>query len=387
MDILELNSLITNGEGQYLEFKRLFSDADNIAAEIVAFLNSEGGILLFGVEDDGQIYGANDSPRLRERVLGVCRNNCVPTFVPTIEEIEVTGKAVLAVHIPKGADKPYCTNRGLYYIRADNQKRRTSKEELGRLFQSAGFVHYDTSAVPGTTMDDLDSYHLERYFAQVYDLDLHKSEISLERLLINAHILSDDGDATVGGILFFALNPSNILFQAGIMVARYNGNEISAQLLRTRHIDAPLPEMIDQALEFVMNNTAAITTLESARRVEITQYPETVVREAITNAVAHRNYSISGSRVTILIFDNRIEIKSPGRLPNTVTLENIRYGVSFSRNQFIVKLLNNYGYIEILGQGVPLMIREMRHHAGREPDFAERGEEFIVTLYGKELER
>ena len=111
------------------------------------------------------------------------------------------------------------------------------------------------------------------------------------------------------------------------------------------------------------------------------------MKEAITNAVAHRNYSIAGSRITLWIFDNHIEVKSPGRLPNTITLDSIRFGASFSRNQFMVKLLNNYGYIELLGQGIPMMIREMRKHAGREPEFAERGEQFVVTLHGKQIDR
>jgi ATP-dependent DNA helicase RecG len=381
----EFQDLIAEGEDFFIEFKREIDSAIDIAAEVVAFANTEGGILLIGVDDDKSICGVDDADSVERRLVGICHNSVIPAIAPEIEKayVELLGKTVIIAHIPKGSDKPYRTKTDHYYIRAGSTKRRTSKEELGRLFQDAGFVHYDVAPVSGTSLDTLDLHRVEKYFEQVHKLDIHRAEIGPERLLANAQILSEDGRATVGGILFFAERPTDILFQAGLMLARYAGDEVSDRLMRTECIEAPLPEAIDRTLEFVMNNVQSTTTLVGARRVEVHQYPAVVVKEAITNAVAHRNYSIAGSRITLWIFDNRVEIKSPGRLPNTVTLDSIRFGVSFSRNQFIVRLLNNYGYIELLGQGIPMMIREMRNHAGREPDFAEIGEQFVVTLHGK----
>ena len=384
----ELKDLIEEGEGFFVEFKREIDSAIDIAAEIVAFANTEGGILLVGVDDDQSIYGVSDFEAVERRLVGICRDSIVPSIVPEIERarVEKTGKTVVVVRVPKGLDKPYRTKTDHYYIRAGSTRRRTTKEELARLFQEAGFVHYDIAPVPGTSLDSLDMHRIEKYFERVYDLDIRRSSIGVDKLLANAQILTQDGQATVGGVLFFAERPTDFLFQAGMMLVRYAGNVVSEHIVRTKCVESPLPEAIDQALEFVTNNVQSTTTLVGAKRVEIHQYPPSVVKEAVTNAVAHRNYSISGSRVTIWIFDDHIEIKSPGRLPNTITLESIRYGVSFSRNQFVVKLLNNYGYIELLGQGVPTMIKQMRDHVGKEPDFAERGEQFAVTLYGKQID-
>ena len=383
----ELHDLIEGGEGSFTEFKREIDSAINIAAEIVAFANTEGGVLLIGVDDDQSIHGVDDFEAVERRVVGICRDSIVPSIVPEVERagIEETAKTVVIVRVPKGIDKPYRTKTDHYYIRAGSTRRRTSKEELARLFQEAGFVHYDIAAVPGTSLASLDMHRIEKYFERVYGRDIRRSSIGVDKLLENVKILTRDGQATVGGVLFFAERPTDFLFQAGIMLVRYAGSVVSEHIVRTKRVESPLPEAIDQALEFVTNNVQSTTTLVGARRVDIHQYPPPVVKEAITNAVAHRNYSISGSRVTIWIFDDHIEIKSPGRLPNTITLESIKYGVSFSRNQFIVKLLNNYGYIELLGQGVPTMIKQMRDHVGKEPDFAERGEQFAVTLYGKKI--
>lgn len=384
----ELRDLIEEGEGFFIEFKREIDSAINIAAEIVAFANTEGGVLLIGVDDDKSVCGVDDFEAVERRLIGICRDSVIPAIVPEIERagVERTDKAVVVARIPKGLDKPYRTKTDHYYVRAGSTRRRTTKEELARLFQEAGFVHYDIAPVPGTSVAALDMHRVEKYFERVYRRDIRRAAIGVERLLANARILKEDGRATVGGILFFAERPTDFLFQAGIMLARYAGDTVSERIMRTQCIEAPLPEAIDRAFEFVMNNVPSTTTLVEARRVTIHQYPPAVVKEAITNAVAHRNYGISGSRVTIWIFDHHIEIRSPGRLPNTVTLESIRYGTSFSRNQFIVKLLNNYGYIELLGQGVPMMIEQMRNHVGREPDFAERGEQFVVTLYGKKFD-
>ncbi|MBC8262991.1 MAG: putative DNA binding domain-containing protein [Anaerolineales bacterium] len=384
----ELQDWIAEGEDFFIEFKREIDSAIDIAAEVVAFANTEGGILLIGVDDDKSVCGVDDADSVERRLVGICRDSVIPAIVPEIEKayVESLDKTVIIARIPKGSDKPYRTKTDHYYVRAGSTKRRTSKEELGRLFQGAGFVHYDVAPVPGTSLDTLDLHRVEKYFEQVHKLDIHRAEIGLERLLANAQILSEDGRATVGGILFFTERPADILFQASLMLARYAGDEVSDDLMRTECIEAPLPEAIDRTFEFVMNNIQSTTTLVGARRVEVHQYPAVVVKEAITNAVAHRNYSIAGSRIAIWIFDDHIEVKSPGRLPNTVTLDSIRFGTSFSRNQFIVRLLNNYGYIELLGQGVPMMIREMRKHAGREPEFVERGEQFVVTLHGKQID-
>lgn len=394
MTTQELMDLIEGGEGPTMELKRQIDSALDIAAEIVAFANTEGGMLLLGVDDDQTIAGLDDPASAERRIVGICRDSVLPAIVPQIET--ATGpqpnQIVLVVRIPRGPDRPYRTKTDHYYVRAGSTKRRTTKEELARLFQNAGLVHHDLSPVPGTSLADLDRTKLVAYFRQAHrtEMDDLAAEIGLERLLINTDVLCQTSSispggvcATVGGILFFAKDPARHLFAAGITAVRYASTEVGEAIVDQKQIVDTIPQAIDLAAAFVHIHNLTPSHIEGMRRVDEPQYLDHVVREAIVNAVAHRNYSITGSRIRILIFDDRLEVRSPGRLPNTVTLESIRYGTSFIRNQFIVRLLSQYRYIDVLGRGIPMMIQLSRGYCGREPKFEEVGEEFRVTLWPK----
>lgn len=385
----ELLDLIQQGEGYQVEFKREIDDASDIAAEIVAFANGEGGVLLLGVADDGSLYGLADPAEAERRLMGICRQSCMPAIAAYPESVTIGDKVILALQVPKGPDKPYRTSTDHFYVRVGSTRRRASREELYRLFQTAGFVQYDTLGVPGTSLDDLDLFKVATFFRQTFHLDLEeaKQSVPLERLLANAGLLTFSEDrypATVGGTLFFAKDPQAILYASGVTAVRYRGTAMGEELLDQRDVTGTIPEVIEGVISFVRIHNQTPSRIEGARRVDRPQYPEIVVREAIVNAVAHRNYSITGSRIRVLMFDDRLEVRSPGRLPNTVTLENMRYGTSFIRNQLIVRLLNNYGYMDRLGRGVPMMIQAMREFSGQEPVFKEQGEEFWVTLYARQ---
>jgi len=384
----ELLDMIEGGGGPTVEFKRQIDSALDIAAEIVAFANTEGGTLLLGVDDDQTITGLDDPALAERRIVGICRDSVLPALVPQIENAAgpQPGQTVLVVRIPRGPHRPYRTKTDHYYVRAGSTKRRTTKEELARLFQNAGLVRHDFSPVPGTSLADLERTKLATYFRRVYstEMDDLAAEIGLERLLINTDVLCQTPEgvcATVGGILFFARDPARHLFAAGITAVRYAGTEVGEAIVDQKQIVDTIPQVIDLAEAFVRIHNLTPSHIEGMRRVDEPQYLDRVVREAIVNSVAHRNYAITGSRIRILIFDDRLEVRSPGRLPNTVTLESIRYGVSFIRNQFIVRLLSQYRYIDVLGRGIPMMIRLSRGYCDREPKFEEIGEEFRVTLW------
>jgi len=384
----ELLQLIQGGEGYFTEFKRQIDDASDIAAEIVSFANSEGGTLLLGVDDDGSLCGVPDPDQAERRLMGICRQSCVPAIAAYPTVVEVGGVTVLALQVPKGPDKPYRTSTDHYYVRVGSTKRRATREELYRLFQAGGFIQYDMLGVPGTGLQDLDLFKISTYFRQVHQMELAELErtIPLERLLINAAILTP-GElaplATVGGLLFFGKDPQAVLYSSGLVAARFRGLDVTGEILDRREIGGTLPEVIEGALSFARIHNQSPVRFEGARHIDQPLYPEAVIREAVINAVAHRNYSLTGAQIRLFFFDDRLEVRSPGRLPNTVTLENIRYGVSFIRNQLIFRFLNNLGYVERLGRGIPMMIRVCRQYSGREPLFEEKGEEFWVTVYAK----
>ncbi len=246
------------------------------------------------------------------------------------------------------------------------------------------YCSYDQIGVPGTSTEDIELLSVAQYFRDVHGLELEeeKQVVPLEKLLANAGILTfveNHAVATVGGILIFGKSPESALYASGILAIRYRGTEVG-DILDKRDLTGVIPQLIEDAMSFVRVHNITSANIEEAKREDKPRFPEFAAREAIVNALAHRNYSITGAKIRLLIFDDRIEIHSPGRLPNTITLENIRFGQSFHRNQFIVRMLNNYRYMERIGLGIPKMIKVCKEFSGKEPQFEERGEEFIVSI-------
>lgn len=384
MDRTELLNVIKNGENSYIEFKEEAIKAKDLPEEFVAFANAEGGTVLIGIADDGGIKGVTDS-NIEEKIMNICRNNCIPNIIPLYEEIEFNQLKVVVVAISKGLNKPYYTVDNKYYIRVGTTKRIASREELMRLFEANGSIHFDISPVYNTSIKDLHFDIIRDYFFKYNTFDLYEEDKkSVERILINADILKEvDGKVvcSVGGLLIFGKNPDNTLPQNGISFAHFRGNEITDELIDKKVINGRLQDIAEQTLVVLKNNMKNPSTINQLKREEREEYPVLVLREAIVNALVHRNYSISGSKIRVFMFDDRIEFHSPGKLPNTVTIEKMKIGVSYARNPFLVKYMENMRYIDQLGRGIPMIMKEMKDMGVKDPDLREVGEEFILTVY------
>ena len=235
----------------------------------------------------------------------------------------------------------------------------------------------DANPVAGATIKDLSTTWLDQYLAR-YDVSL-ADEPEHARLLNNMDVLKD-GEPTLAGLLIFGINPQRFLPNACISYAHFVASEVNSELIDKQVIEGTLPEQIDKTLAVLKNNLAAPSTIQGAKTVDLQQsYPDKVLRELIVNAVVHRNYSIAGSRIRILHFNDRIEFISPGRLPNTVSVEKLPYGVSYSSNPIILKFLENLRYADKLGRGLPMVCQQAKK-LGRKVVFEEIGEEFKVTL-------
>ena len=376
--------IISNGENSYIEFKEEDIKAKDLAEEIVAFANSEGGAILIGVDDDGNIKGICDK-LLEEKIMNLCRNNCIPNIIPSYQNIEMDGKTIAVVTIHKGLNKPYYTTDHKYYIRVGTTKRIASREELLRLFEANGALHFDISPVRDTTIKDLDTEVIRDYFLRYNAFDLfEESREATERILINADIMTEADEkavCTVGGLLIFGKNPDRRLPQNGVSFAHFRGTEVIDELVDKKVLTGRIQDIAEQAIVVLKNNMKSPSVINGIRREEKEEYPALVLREAIVNTLVHRNYSISGSKIRIFMFDDRIEFRSPGRLPNTVTIEKMKIGISYARNPFLVKYMENLRYIDQLGRGIPMILKAMREAGAREPLLQELGEEFILTLY------
>lgn len=380
----ELLEIIDNGENFYIEFKEEQIKPKDLGEEIVAFANSEGGTILIGVSDDKKILGINDI-KIEEKIMNICRNNVIPNIIPNFEIVNINCKKVVVLTIPKGLSKPYYTVDNKYYIRVGTTKRIASREELLRLFEGNGSLHFDISPVPNTSIKNLNLDIIRDYFFKYNTFDLAEEDSKqIERILINADILktlNNDIVCSVGGLLIFGKSPQNILPQDGVSFAHFKGNDISDELIDKKVIEGRIQDIAEQTMVAIRNNIRVPSKINSLKREDVEIYPSIVLREAIVNCLVHRNYSIYGSKIRIFMFDDRIEFRSPGRLPNTVTVEKMKIGVSFARNPFLVKYMENMRYIDQLGRGIPMIIKNMTSISNKEPQLKEIGEEFILTIY------
>ena len=395
----ELLEIIRNGENSGIEFKRDTLQNHDLAKELVAFSNFDGGMVLLGIADDGTIAGLTRL-NLEEWVMTACRDKIRPGIIPfyeTIREIE-PGKDVAIVRVPRGADvhSQWHNNRNTYYIRVGTQSREPTPQELSRLFQQRGTFRADLRPIAGATIDDLDRRRLKDYFGRVREQDIpaDNDDSEWQSLLVNTEIMVEEG-VTLSGLLLFGKTPNRFLPQAGIDAAAFPGTEKDyAAKERTTMRGAMTPLMdqngdvleaglVEQAVEFVRRNTPVIATLEDgARRAERSTYPVEAIREAVVNALIHRDYLLANSDIELAIYQDRLELISPGKLPNGITPERMRAGARAARNPLLKDMMRDYGYLEHMGLGVPRkIVRGMKEHNQTEPDLIEEEERFIVRLF------
>lgn len=372
---MNINEIIQQGENSAVEFKTADVRPESLAKEMVAFANHLGGRILLGVDDGGAVVGVN-KPCVEEWVMNIARNNVVPGLQVDVNEHVIADLRVVEVVVPKGLHKPYQTLDGKYLLRVGSTNRQATKEELSRLFQQAGLVHFDIAPV-GLTEKDLNTAALEAYWDTYYSLNWAKLEPAAKtRVLINSDILTHDGEVTVGGTMLFANNPQKALPQASVVFAVFAGVDKTSDLIDKKEIVGTLSQQVDNALGLIKLYLTRSSKIEGAQRVERELVPEKVLREALVNALVHRDYSINNQKCSVYIFEDRLEITNPGALPNTLTIEKLRYGHSAPRNMFLLKFMDNYRYIDGLGRGIPTMVAAM----GERIKFEEVGAAFRVTI-------
>jgi len=397
----ELFEMIDNGENSGVEFKRDAVENHALAKELVAFANLQGGRVLLGVADDGTIAGITRD-RLEEWVMTVCRDKIRPEIIPYFEILKDVepGKDVAVVTVERGWSV-HCRwhdGRRSYYIRVGSESREASPEELERIFQQRGAFRLEIRPVSGTSIENLDRRRVRDYFERIRGQAIPGTgDIEgWQKLLINTEFLARQDErtpVTIAGLLLFSQNPNKFLAQAGIDAAAYPGKEKDYAAKERLAIRGPLTPLfsyknllenglVEQAVEFVRRNTGVSARLaDGARREEFRAYPEEAVREAIVNALVHRDYLLSGTDIELSIYEDRLEVISPGKLPNGITPERMIAGCRASRNQLLKDVMRDYGYLEHMGMGVPRkIIKNMLEHNGTMPELIEDGERFIVRL-------
>ncbi len=352
--LLELAAL---GEDSKHQFKVDVRNVDSLASEMAALANASGGVVLIGVADDGTVPGlAPADVRRVNQLIGSAASQHVrsPLTVQT-ENVPVgDGRVVIVLTIPMGIDKPYFDRKGVIWLKSGADKRRiNSKEELRRFFQLSHQVHGDELPTDAGT-EALDRLRLRDFLRDVHGLEFPESEHDLHNLLRSMNLLSDSGRLNVAGVLLFGERPEWILPQFVVKAIRYPGDDIHlSQYLDTEDFSGPLPAVFDGAFGFVMRNLHKVQAGRDVNAPGVPEVPKSVLEELLVNALVHRDYMISAP-IRLFVFDSRIEITSPGHLPNNLTVDKLRTGNANIRNpvlaSFVAKgVLPYHG----LGSGIP----------------------------------
>ncbi len=359
MNETELLDLLARGEDSRHQFKENFSNVDALAAELVAFANSGGGLLIVGANDAGEVVGltAADISRLNQLLSNAASQSVRPPIHPLSLNVQTARGLLMVIQAPDGLNRPYTDHQGRIWVKSGADKRHvTAREEMQRLFQQAGLIYADEVPVAQTTVADIDHRALEEYFENRYREPLDETGQPLERLLQNMG-LARDGVLTLAGLLLFAKKPERFRPAFMIKSVAIPGRELhEPHYLDSEDIFDRLAGQYQRGLAFVKRNLHYVQGDQGINSLGILEIPEIVFQELLVNALIHRDYFISAP-IRVLVFADRVEISNPGHLPNHLTVEQIRYGLSNMRNPLLASHATHLLPYRGLGSGIPRALK------------------------------
>lgn len=374
----ELFEMVANGENSGVEFKRDDIRPEQLAKEIVAFANVQGGRIFLGVEDNGEFTGLQRT-HAQEWVLNAFRDKVHPQIIPYYEEIELEkGLRIGVITIAAGISKPYVVrhnNREEVYIRMGDRSELASREQQLRLFESCGLLYVEVLPVAGTSLSTIDKSRLTYYLQDIIkDPEIPQTDSEWVERLIGLGLMADDGMGnsvcSIAGLICFGIKPRRFLRQAGLRMMAFRGNDKEYQALLDVVLDAPLVGRWQRSASGIDKNM---------RREKSWFYPWEAIRETVVNALAHRDWTRSVD-IEVTNYSDRLEVISPGKLQNSMTVSKMVAGQRSPRNTLIMEILRDYGYVDARGMGVRTkVIPLMRTFNQAEPVF-EATEDYLKTI-------
>jgi len=343
MEALELLDRIQRGEDSKTQFKQTINNVAQLAQEFVAFSNSDGGLLFIGVKKNGEVAGLSfdEIEKINQHISNAASQHVKSPIAPFTENIAVNEKTIIVVRISKGTNKPYYTNEGIAYVKMGADKRIAPPEEILRLFQSSGKIYADEMMIDGTSANDVDINYYKVIFNKRFErksITYDTSNIDLKTSLQNQQLYKD-GNLTLAGLLVFCNNRHNFRPQFSIQCFAVNGKDLLGNNFEDNEpsFEGNLEQVYFQALNFIDRNIKKISSGPSFNSELKWQIPKEVFEEVLVNALVHRDYFIN-TTIKVFMFIDRIEIISPGKLPNSQTEETIVNGVSIPRNPVLQSL-------------------------------------------------
>ena len=383
MESAALLQLIGGGETSRVQFKENIANPLSAAQELVAFANTEGGQIIVGVADKtGAITGLSfeDIQRISSLLVNAASEGVKPPLTIKTESVEISGKKVLVVTVPSGTHKPYKDKDGLIFIKNGPDKRKvTSNEELARLLQTSGDLYAEEILLPFTIAEELDVREFRQFYEEKYQNPLDEAE--LPRLLANLR-LADGHRLNVAGALLFAKHPEKVVPQFFISAVWFAGTDIAGEKYHgSEDIRGTLPQLYQRGLDFMKRALNRPQNGKDFNTLGALEIPEVVLKELLVNALIHRDYFIRDS-IKIFVFDDRIEIRSPGKLPNNLTEAQIRAGIRRSRNTILASLAPDVLPYRGIGSGI---LRSLKAWPDIEFVNDKDAEQFTVKIARKPL--
>jgi ATP-dependent DNA helicase RecG len=378
---MDLRELLKKGRGQLLELMPQ-PEVEMLAETLVAFANADGGTILIGLGTAGTLLEEVEPEHL-EALLLRAQGMCRPPVTTGWQPLDTGRGTAIAISVPRSPELHSLLD-GRVLLRSGTKNRPLSGEEIRHLASAKGTGEYEQEVVHGATEADLDGEIIAEYAAKRRLRGPRGEKLSSTELLSDSGAVDAEGKLTVGGLLLFGQNPQRMLPQSGAVLVRFVGTQPTSGeglpgYMRREEISGSLSQVIETLWNAIWEEMRHESVISGLKREERPEYPPFAVREAVVNAVAHRDYRLSGRKIEVRMFDDRMEIISPGGLPGHITLDNI-VEEHFSRNPRIVKGLFYWGFIEELGLGIDRMIDEMIQAGHPAPEFEARPFTFKVTL-------
>lgn len=363
------------------------ANAQTLAETLVAFANSDGGTVVLGFDERGK---QNERFNIEE-IEGVLRQAASQTTPPVRAMLEPmnTAEATMMIRVPRSLDL-HSLQDGRVFVRVGADNRALTGDEIRNLATTKSGGDYEAETMPGATLDDFDDAMVAEYIEKREARTRRKLDLenptakSAASLLKDIGALDYKGNPTVAGILLFGKNPQAFLPNSGVVFVKFPGVEPRGEggrvgYGRREEINGPLARVVERTWQVIFEEMRVGAIVKGLEREEVLEYPEFAVREALVNAVCHRDYRMRGRRIEVRKYADRMEIISPGGLAGFITLDNI-IEEHFSRNPRLVQGLFQWGYIEELGLGVDRMIEDMVAAGHPSPKFNATPYNFTVTM-------
>ncbi len=384
MNAIELLDIINTGETSKVQFKYKMPHPDSIAAEMVAFSNTMGGIILFGVKDKtGEIEGLSyeEIQSYSQNIGNYATGNVVPGIYIKTEVVTVDyngEKKILVVYVDEGINKPYKDkNRDIWVKQTSDKRRVTDNSEILRLYQQGSHLLADEMEVYDTSVDDINEKLFREYFKKEFNSSIEEKGLTFEKALKAKKVLRNE-KLTLAGLLFFGNNPQNIKPAFCVKAVSFFGNSISGKDYRNKpqDLEGTIPDLFDKGIKFIESNLRHIQKKQNFNSIGILEISRDALVEILVNALVHRDY-LKNAPIRILIFDSRVEIISPGKLPNSLTVEEAIFGNPVIRNPQLVKFSFHTMPFSGIGTG---LTRALEEQPNIELINDVEGEQFVVKI-------